>query len=135
MTKFTVGTVLGFFIGISIAAAPKVQDECESWKFDVAVLEAGVLTLCGGDMEKYSNVLSNMAWAAARAVKRAAGDDVNTANPTMYKWETSKMTPFQRQQHETVRDKVHLESVIMVKENEEGKRREQERRRRANDLS
>ena len=119
MNQFSVGTVLGFVIGLSVAATqvPQKADSCDGWKFDVAVLEAAVLTLSGGDMEKYSNVMSNIGWAAARAVKRAEGNDINTANPGMYKWESSKLNAWSRRQHETVRDKVHLESVIMVKEN------------------
>lgn len=123
MNRFTSGTILGFVIGASVAAtqAPDKVDPCDGWKFDVAVLEAAVLTLSGGDMEKYSNVMSNIGWAAARAVKRAEGNDINTANPGMYKWESSKLNAWSRRQHETVRDKVHLESVIMVKENAENK--------------
>ena len=123
MNRFTSGTLLGFVVGLGVAAtqAPPKADPCEGWKFDCAVLEAAVLTLSGGDMEKYSNVLSNMAWATARAVKRAEGNDINTANPGMYKWESSKLNAWSRRQHETVRDKVHLESVIMVKENAENK--------------
>ncbi len=123
MNRFSVGTVLGFIVGLSVAAtqAPPEENPCGGWKFDVAVLEAAVLTLSGGDMEKYSNVMSNIGWAAARAVKRAEGNDVNTANPGMYKWESSKLDAWSRRQHETVRDKVHLESVVMVKENAENK--------------
>ncbi len=121
MNRFTSGTILGVVIGASVAAtqAPDKVDPCDGWKFDVAVLEAAVLTLSGGDMEKYSNVMSNMGWAAARAVKRAEGKDVNTATPTMYKWESSRMNAWQRRQHDHVRDTVHLESVMLIKEEAE----------------
>ena len=121
MNRFSVGTVLGFVVGLSVAAtqAPPEKNPCEGWKFDVAVLEAAVLTLSGGDMEKYSNVMSNMGWAAARAVKRAEGKDINDATPSMYKWESSRMNAWQRRQHDNVRDTVHLESVMLIKEEAE----------------
>lgn len=128
MNRFTSGTLFGFVVGLGVAAtqAPPKADPCEGWKFDCAVLEAAVLTLSGGDMEKYSNVLSNMAWATARAVKRAEGNDINTATPELYKWETSKMNAWQRRQHENVRDQVHIEAVLLVKEEQDKKiRREQ----------
>jgi len=121
MNRFTGGIILGFVIGASVAAtqAPDKVDPCDGWKFDVAVLEAAVLTLSGGDMEKYSNVMSNMGWAAARAVKRAEGKDINDATPSMYKWESSRMNAWQRRQHDNVRDTVHLESVMLIKEEAE----------------
>ena len=91
MNRFVSGTFLGFVVGAGVAATqvPEKTDPCDGWKFDCAVLEAAVLTLSGGDMEKYSNVMSNMGWAAVRAVKRAEGKDINDATPTMYKWESS----------------------------------------------
>jgi len=118
MNRFISGTILGFTVGLGVAAtqAPPKVDPCEGWKFDCAVLEAAVLTLSGGDMEKYSNVMSNMAWATVRAVKRAEGNDVNTATPELYKWESAKMNAWQRRQHESVRDQVHIEAVLLVKE-------------------
>jgi len=127
MNRFSVGTFLGFAVGLSVAGTQAPQaDPCEGWKFDCAVLEAAVLTLSGGDMEKYSNVLSNMAWATARAVKRAEGNDVNDARPNQYKWESSALNAWQRRQHESVRDQVHIEAVLLVKEEQDKKiRREQ----------
>ena len=123
MNRFISGTILGFTVGLGVAAtqAPPKQDLCEGWKFDCAVLEAAVLTLSGGDMEKYSNVMNNMAWATVRAVKRAEGNDVNAATPEMYKWESAKMNAWQRRQHENVRDQIHIEAVLLVKEEEEKK--------------
>lgn len=127
MNRFVSGSILGFLVGISVAAtqAPPKEDPCMGWKFDCAVLEAAVLTLSGGDMEKYSNVLENMGWAAARAVKRAEGVDVGGVNPNMYEWETTKMNAWQRRQHDNARDRVHLEAVILVKEEVERKARQE----------
>jgi len=124
MNRFTGGTLLGFVVGLGVAAtqAPPKADPCEGWKFDCAVLEAAVLTLSGGDMEKYSNVLSNMAWATARAVKRAEGNDVNDARPNQYKWESSALNAWQRRQHESVRDQVHIEAILLVKEEADKKK-------------
>ena len=123
MNRFSVGTFLGFAVGLSVAGTQAPQaDPCEGWKFDCAVLEAAVLTLSGGDMEKYSNVLSNMAWATARAVKRAEGNDVNDARPNQYKWESSALNAWQRRQHENVRDQVHIESILLVKEEADKKK-------------
>tara|TARA_R110001592_G_scaffold120363_1_gene324440 strand:+ start:1687 stop:2088 length:402 start_codon:yes stop_codon:yes gene_type:complete len=128
MNRFISGTILGFTVGLGVAAtqAPPKVDPCGAWKFDVAVLEAAVLTLSGGDMEKYSNVMSNMGWAAVRAVKRAEGKDINDATPTMYKWESSKMTAWERRQLEQVRDNVHLECVLLVKEEADKKIRQEQ---------
>ena len=119
MNRFVSGTFLGFVVGAGVAATqvPEKTDPCDGWKFDCAVLEAAVLTLSGGDMEKYTNVMSNMGWSAARAVKRAEGNDVSTATPQMYKWESQKMNAWERRKHEQIRDTVHLESVSVVKEN------------------
>ena len=128
MNRFISGTILGFTVGLGVAAtqAPPKEDPCAGWKFDVAVLEAAVMTLSGGDMEKYSNVMNNMGWSAVRAVRRAEGNDVNTATPGMYKWESAKMNAWQRRQHENVRDQVHIESVLLIKEEADKKiRREQ----------
>jgi hypothetical protein len=74
-------------------------------------------------MEKYSNVMSNMAWATVRAVKRAEGKDVNDARPDHYKWESSKLNAWQRRQHENVRDQVHIESILLVKEEADKKKK------------
>ena len=124
MNRFISGTLLGFTVGLGVAAtqAPPKEDPCDGWKFDCAVLEAAVLTLSGGDMEKYSNVMSNMAWATVRAVKRAEGKDVNDARPDHYKWESSKLNAWQRRQHENVRDQVHIESILLVKEEADKKK-------------
>lgn len=86
------------------------------WKFDCAVLEAGILTLCGGDMEKYANVLQNMGWSAARAVRRKMGQDVESATPQMYKFETETMNAIDRLQHNQVRDVVMQEAIIVLQE-------------------
>ena len=133
MTRFSTGSILGFLIGISVAAAqapPKV-DPCMGWKFDCAVLEAGILTLSGGDMEKYANVLENMGWSAARAVKRMQGEDVNTARPDMYTYETKGMNAIDRLQHNNVRDVIMREAVILVQEEEERKARNMPKKRNA----
>ena len=123
MTRFTIGSVLGFLVGISVAAtqAPPKEDPCVGWKFDCAVLEAGILTLSGGDMEKYANILDNMGWSAARAVKRMQGQDVNTARPDMYDYETKNMNPIERLKHNNVRDVIMREAVILLQENEKNK--------------
>ena len=133
MTRFSTGSILGFLIGISVAAAqapPKV-DPCMGWKFDCAVLEAGILTLSGGDMEKYANVLENMGWSAARAVKRMQGEDVNTARPDMYTYETKGMNAIDRLQHNNVRDVIMREAVILLQEEEERKARSMPKKRNA----
>lgn len=118
MTRFTTGSILGFLVGISVAAtqAPPKEDPCMGWKFDCAVLEAGILTLCGGDMEKYANVLQNMGWSAARAVRRKMGQDVESATPQMYKFETETMNAIDRLQHNQVRDVVMQEAIIVLQE-------------------
>lgn len=118
MTRFTTGSILGFLVGISVAAtqAPPKEDPCTGWKFDCAVLEAGILTLCGGDMEKYANVLQNMGWSAARAVRRKMGQDVESATPQMYKFETETMNAIDRLQHNQVRDVVMQEAIIVLQE-------------------
>ena len=133
MTRFTTGSILGFLIGISVAAtqAPPKADPCTGWKFDCAVLEAGILTLSGGDMEKYANVLENMGWAAARAVKRMQGEDINTARPDMYTYETKGMNALDRLQHNNVRDVIMREAVILVQEEEERKARNMPKKRNA----
>jgi hypothetical protein len=118
MTRFTTGSILGFLVGISVAAtqAPPKEDPCTGWKFDCAVLEAGILALCGGDMEKYANVLQNMGWSAARAVRRKMGQDVESATPQMYKFETETMNAIDRLQHNQVRDVVMQEAIIVLQE-------------------
>ena len=133
MTRFSTGSILGFLIGISVAAtqAPPKVDPCMGWKFDCAVLEAGILTLSGGDMEKYANVLENMGWSAARAVKRMQGEDVNTARPDMYTYETKGMNAIDRLQHNNVRDVIMREAVILVQEEEERKARNMPKKRNA----
>ena len=133
MTRFSTGSILGFLIGISVAAtqAPPKVDPCMGWKFDCAVLEAGILTLSGGDMEKYANVLENMGWSAARAVKRMQGEDVNTARPDMYTYETKGMNALDRLQHNNVRDVIMREAVILVQEEEERKARNMPKKRNA----
>jgi len=126
MNRFVSGTLLGFVVGVGVAAtqAPPKVDPCVGWKFDCAVLEAGILTLSGGDMEKYANVLENMGWSAARAVKRMQGEDVNTARPDMYTYETKGMNALDRLQHNNVRDVIMREAVILVQEEEERKARD-----------
>ena len=133
MTRFTTGSILGFLVGISVAAtqAPPKVDPCTGWKFDCAVLEAGILTLSGGDMEKYANVLENMGWSAARAVKRMQGEDVNTARPDMYTYETKGMNAIDRLQHNNVRDVIMREAVILLQEEEERKARSMPKKRNA----
>lgn len=126
MTRFTTGSILGFLVGISIAAAqaPPKQVNCDGWKFDCAVLEAGILTLCGGDMEKYANVLQNMGWSAARAVRRKMGQDVAEATPQMYNYETESMNAIDRLQHNNVRDLVMQEAVFVLQEDAARKARD-----------
>lgn len=116
MKNFIGGMCVGVLGCGILGASQKDTDPCSGWRFDVAVLEAGILTLCDGNTEKYDNVLSNMAWSAGRAIKRTEGEDVNTVIPTTYKWEMESLNPFQRAGHARVRDIIYIEAVLLIKE-------------------
>ena len=68
--------------------------------------------------------MSNMGWAAARAVKRMQGQDVSTARPDMYTYETKGMNAIDRLQHNNVRDVIMREAVMLIQEEEERKARD-----------
>ena len=83
MNRFTVGSMVGFIVGVGVAAAPAPpkQDPCEGWKADVAVLNAVIYVLCNQDDAKYTGTLKNTA--------RYLGEAINTPP---WVWETDKVS-------------------------------------------
>lgn len=117
MKQFVFGSLVGFAIGVSIAATPVEDNPCEAWKIDCLALEAALLMAVDGDYDKYQNTRDNLGTVMSSLLK--------TSN---YSWETDKLPKSERMLNDKIREAIVRESVEYAKKMlEERQRKEQTR--------
>ena len=115
MKQFTLGSLVGLFVGLSIGATTLQEektDPCVGWKIDCLALEAAVLMSMNNDYDKYQNVRDNIGIVMSRLIK----------SDQKYIWEEDGIPKSERISRDRFRDLIVEESIKfaleMARENE-----------------
>jgi len=115
MKQFALGSLVGFAVGVSIAATPaQEKNPCEGWKIDCLALEAAVLMAANSDYDKYQNIRDNIGIVMS-----------NILGGGLYQWETDKLPKSEQMINDKIREAIVRESIEHAKKILEERTREE----------